>query len=169
MAGGWEVQPITCLAFRNSSRWGPSRPRGHRHHEEIPAKVKGRLGLDRGRKVTVEPFDPSTPCCQLEQRPLHLPQQGLVSTAQRPPPCLQPSPARGCLAPTGRNSPIPWKPPHPIFGPSVSWNYSSGRGAAHWRTMMPSVSSASLTMNLWGRGSLWTQHPASHLPSLLRN
>lgn len=91
-----------------------------------------------------------------------------MSTAPRPFPLPKPLLPGTAQHPRGGNSPIPWELPHRSLTISFlelfirTWSCSLV-------TMMPSVSSASFTMNLQREGkSLTTQYPDPHLPSPLR-
>lgn len=157
---GWDAGEAHYLFgfLRNSSRVGPSRPRGSSGTmKRFPAKVKGsRLDTEERRHICRGALDPPTPHCCLDVSTgaeTHIsPRQVLVGTVLRTlslPNTLLPG-----LPDNQREGTA--QPPHRSLTISFlelfirMWSCSLV-------TMTPSVSSASFTMNLQGeRESLMT-------------
>lgn len=122
----------------------------------FPAKVKGsRLDSEERRHRHRGPRDPPTPQCCLGvstgARTHISPRQVLVGTGPRTLSLPQYPTATGCLTSKEEEQPTPSQPPHRSLTISFlelfirMWSCSLV-------TMMPSVSSASFTMNLQGEG-----------------
>lgn len=139
---------------------GPSRPRGSSGTmKRFPAKVKGSR-LDpaerrHGHRGALDSYSPLPPRCLNRNGDPHL-----VSTALKAPLPSPAPPARGCPTSTGKERLKSPGSPHRSLTISFlelfirTWSCSLV-------TMMPSVSSASFTMNLQGeRVLLATQKPS---------